>query len=153
MRRRLVRALLVPVVLPHELGHALPALAAGIRPEISVLPEWAGDAVPLGRFNGAIPETTPAWAIRVIALAPLPLFLGVAAIVRPIVPTEPLLALPAVVLLSVWATLSPGDLAIASNPRAARAAGEFLVRDGRWRLAPFVSTPLTTAAVAGILLA
>lgn len=152
MWRTAARSLLAPVVLPHELGHALPALAFGISPEITILPDWDGGAVPVARFNGDLPPSTPVWAIRLIAVAPLPIFLCVAALLRPFVPADSLSTLAAVVLCSAWATLSAGDLAVASNPRAARKAGEFLVRDGRWTNVPLVSTPVTTAAVAAILL-
>ena len=49
-RPRALQAAAAVAVLPHELAHALPAAAAGLRPEITVLPAYEGDATPLGRF-------------------------------------------------------------------------------------------------------
>ena len=113
------------VVLPHELAHAVPARLGGLDPEITLLPAWDGDAVPLGRFNAAVSESTPAWLIRLVAVAPLPTFLAVAAGLGSVVPADRPLTVGLVALLSWWGSLSEGDLSVALAPEAVRAAGEF----------------------------
>ena len=87
-RRRVARALVAPIVLPHELAHALVARVAGLDPTIELLPRWEGQSVPLGRFDAVIDATTPTWVIRAVAVPPAPKSLGVAAIVRTPGPPE-----------------------------------------------------------------
>ena len=62
-RRRVARALVAPIVLPHELAHALVARVAGLDPTIELLPRWEGQSVPLGRFDAVVDATTPTWVI------------------------------------------------------------------------------------------
>jgi hypothetical protein len=121
-----VRLVLAPLVLPHEAAHALPAVVAGLDPEITLLPSWDDPARPLARFNASLDRTTPTWLIRTIALAPFPIHLALAAGVGALVPADSPLVFPLFVLHTFWASPSEGDIAVAANPDAACAAGEFL---------------------------
>jgi len=132
MIRRLGRLVLALLVVPHELGHALPATLARLPYTITLLPEWDGSARPLGRFNADLGPETPSWLIRTVAVAPLPVYVGLAAALRLATTLPRPAAIAAFLLCSYWATLSSGDLAVAANPREVRSAGEFLVTVSGW---------------------
>jgi hypothetical protein len=142
-----------PVVLPHELGHALPAVLAGLSWRVRLLPEWEGSATPLGQFDATLSATTPRWLIRLVAVAPLPLYLGVAVLLGAVELPTPVAVL-AVLFCAAGATLSAGDLAIAANPTAAREAGQFRVTAAGWE-SPVADllTVVTTVVVALLVLA
>ncbi len=150
-RRRVARALVAPIVLPHELAHALVARVAGLDPTIELLPRWEGPTVPLGRFDAVIDATTPTWVIRAVAVAPTPISLGVAAVVRATGTLEGILAVPLVLALGYTGSLSGGDIAVIVNPTAAREAGRFVVPPTRWQALSVVIAPATTLAVAALL--
>jgi len=150
-RRRVARALVAPIVLPHELAHALVARVAGLNPTIELLPRWEGPTVPLGRFDAAIDATTPTWVVRAVAVAPAPISLGVAAFVRATGTLEGVLAVPLVLALGYTGSLSGGDIAVIVNPTAARKAGRFVVPSTRWQALSVVTAPATTLAVAALL--
>jgi len=150
-RRRVARALVAPIVLPHELAHALVARVAGLDPTIELLPRWEGPTVPLGRFDAVIDATTPTWVIRAVAVAPTPISLGVAAVVRATGTLEGVLAVPLVLALGYTGSLSGGDIAVIVNPTAAREAGRFVVPPTRWQALSVVVAPVTTLAVAALL--
>ena len=150
-RRRVARALVAPIVLPHELAHALVARVAGLDPTIELLPRWEGPTVPLGRFDAVIDATTPTWVIRAVAVAPTPISLGVAAVVRATGTLEGVLAVPLVLALGYTGSLSGGDIAVIVNPTAAREAGRFVVPPTRWQALSVVIAPVTTLAVAALL--
>jgi hypothetical protein len=150
-RRRVARALVAPIVLPHELAHALVARVAGLDPTIELLPRWEGPTVPLGRFDAVIDATTPTWVIRAVAVAPTPISLGVAAVVRATGTLEGVLAVPLVLALGYTGSLSGGDIAVIVNPTAAREAGRFVVPPTRWQALSVVIAPATTLAVAALL--
>ena len=150
-RRRVARALVAPIVLPHELAHALVARVAGLDPTIELLPRWEGQSVPLGRFDAVIDATTPTWVIRAVAVAPAPISLGVAAVVRATGTLEGVLAVPLVLALGYTGSLSGGDIAVIVNPTAAREAGRFVVPPTRWQALSIVIAPATTLAVAALL--
>lgn len=154
MLSRSIRRLLVgAVVLPHEYAHALPAILAGLDYDVTLLPAWEGSASPLGRFRGAADPTTSPTLIRVIALAPLPVFLAVAAGARLLIALPLPAALVAVVACSWWGTLSAGDLAVAANPDAARRGEPFVVPvSGGERVAADAATVATTLAMGTLLL-
>ncbi|MFC5367552.1 hypothetical protein [Salinirubrum litoreum] len=135
MRRTPLTLLLAAVaVLPHELAHALSARLAGLDPEVTLLPTWAGEGTPLGQFDAVIDESTPAWVVRVIAVAPWLTFVGCAVLLGPVlrVALPPVVGLVVTLLLALWGSLSAGDLAVAGNPRAARTAGHFTVPTAGW---------------------
>ena len=150
-RRRVARALVAPIVLPHELAHALVARVAGLDPTIELLPRWEGQSVPLGRFDAAIDAATPTWVIRAVAVAPAPISLGVAAVVRATGTLEGVLAVPLVLALGYTGSLSGGDIAVIVNPTAAQEAGRFVVPPTRWQALSIVIAPATTLAVAALL--
>lgn len=150
-RRRVARALVAPIVLPHELAHALVARVAGLDPTIELLPRWEGQSVPLGRFDAVVDATTPTWVIRAVAVAPAPISLGVAAVVRATGTLEGVLAVPLVLALGYTGSLSGGDIAVIVNPTAAREAGRFVVPPTRWQALSIVIAPATTLAVAALL--
>lgn len=129
---RLGRLALAVLVVPHELGHALPATVARLPYSITLLPAWEGSAKPLGRFNADLTPDTPAWLIRTIAVAPLPLYVGLAGLLRLTTTLPRPAAIVAFLCCSYWATLSAGDLAVAANPGEVRTAGEFLVTVSGW---------------------
>ena len=130
--RRLGRLALAVLVVPHELGHALPATLARLPYSITLLPEWDGAARPLGRFNADLDPDTPSWLIRAIAVAPLPVFVGLAALSGQFTTLPRPVAIAVFLCCSYWATLSGGDLAVAANPDEVRSAGEFLVTVAGW---------------------
>ena len=150
-RRRVARALVAPIVLPHELAHALVAWVAGLNPTIELLPRWDGPTVPLGRFDAVIDATTPTWVIRAVAVAPAPISLCVAAFVRATGTLEGVLAVPLVLALGYTGSLSGGDIAVIVNPTAAQEAGRFVVPPTRWQALSIVIAPATTLAVAALL--
>ena len=148
---RLARAVVGVLVLPHELAHALPAWLAGLDVEVSVLPDRTS-GVALGQFDAAVDSSTPAALIRACALAPLPTHLLVAATLGAVVPATSSLLTVLFPLVTFWAVLSGGDLAVAANPEAAREAGRFQVPRQRWHTpVALVSVPLTALAVALLL--
>jgi hypothetical protein len=149
MRRTPVTLLAAALaVLPHEVAHALPARAAGLSVEVTLLPEWAGSGTPLGRFDAAIDETTPRPLVRLVAVAPWLCFVGLALLLDALVALPRPLAVLAVVALSLWASLSPGDLAVATRPDAAREAGRFVAPAARWTRP--LADGLTVATVVGL---
>ena len=150
-RRRVARALVAPIVLPHELAHALVARVAGLDPTIELLPRWEGQSVPLGRFDAVVDATTPTWVIRAVAVAPAPISLCVAAVVRATGTLEGVLAVPLVLALGYTGSLSGGDIAVIVNPTAAQEAGRFVVPPTRWQALSIVIAPATTLAVAALL--
>lgn len=153
MSRTLRRIALLVFVLPHELGHAIPAHAAGLQYEVRLLPDWDGDGTPLGQFDATVDETVPSWLVRTVALAPLPLYLGVALVVRETARPSGLPAILAAGLCAVWASLSAGDLGVALAPSESRRAGSFVATvPPRTRRAADLLAILTTAAAAVILL-
>ncbi|MFB6126536.1 MAG: hypothetical protein ABEJ79_04465 [Halolamina sp.] len=152
MRRRLLRVVLAPVVLPHELAHAVPAWLGGLDPQIAVFPEWEGEAVPLGQFDAVVSESTPSWLIRLVAVAPLPTFLGIAAGLGPAMPANRPETLAFIALLSWWASLSEGDLSVALAPAAVRAAGEFRAPSTPLAKSAPLVVVATVAAVSWLLL-
>lgn len=150
--RPLVRFAIAVCVLPHELGHALPAWLAGLDVEVTVLPAWDGDGTPLARFNAPLEAGTPLWLIRLIALGPLPLYLGVAAAAGPVLPPDSLVGFPVLAGLSFWAGLSQGDLAVAASPERVRETGEFLApASPQTATAMLLLSPATVLAVSLLL--
>lgn len=137
---RTARAVAALVVGPHELGHAVPAWLAGIEPTITLLPQVQG-AIPLGQFDAAIDPSTPTSVIRLCALAPLPLNLGVAAVLGAVLPAASPATVVSFPIVAYWATLSGGDVAVAANPQAAREAGRFRAPRRWWQ------TPVATALI------
>jgi hypothetical protein len=138
-------------VLPHELVHL-----AVVRPWTGAVridldpttdPRFAGRRGidrPLARFDAAVPPSTPRWAIRLAAVAPLPVFLTLAVALDAVVglagrsPTTVL----ATAAFTLWASLSDGDLAVFLAPDQVRQAGAFVVRSAPRGLAA-LSTVLT----------
>jgi hypothetical protein len=152
MAARPLRFLVAVLVGPHELAHAAVARLAGMRPEVTLLPERAR-GTPLGRFDAAIPPSTPRFAIAACALAPLPTGLAAAVAVGAALPPGSPLAVASFPLIAYWATLSDGDLAVAANPEAARAAGRFRAPGRRWHAAAsLLLVPPVALAVAAALL-
>ena len=150
-RRRVARVIVAPIVLPHELAHALVARVAGLTPTIEILPQWDGPSVPLGRFDAPVDATTPTWVIRAVAVAPVPLSLAIAVLVRATGALEGVLAVPLVVVLGYTGSLSGGDIAVVVNPTAAQEAGRFLVPPTRWQALSVIIAPVTTLVVAALL--
>jgi hypothetical protein len=160
--RRLVGSAIGVAMLPHELAHA-----AAIRPwtaEVRIDLDPTRDARfagrrggdrPLARFDAAVPATTPRWAIRLCAIAPLPTLLAVAVVVDAAVGFAGVspLTVAATVAVAAWASPSGGDLAVLAAPDDVIEAGAFVV-DGAPRWADPVATLLavgTTVAVAAII--
>jgi hypothetical protein len=142
------------VVLPHELAHALPAVVAGLSPEITLLPDHDGAATPLGRFDADLDAMTPPWVVRSVALAPLVVYVGAAVLLRATVDPGGPSAVVAVGACAYWASLSAGDLAVASNPEAALSSGRFAADvSARLRATADLSTVATTLLVGVLLLA
>jgi hypothetical protein len=157
MRRTPITLLLAALAaLPHEVAHALPARLAGLDPEVTLLPRWAGEGTPLGQFDAAIDNSTPAWLVRLIAVAPWLTFVGLAVLLGPVVRVTlpPVVGVVVTLFLALWASLSGGDLAVAANPDAARAAGRFSVPTAGWesRLADLLTVG-TVLLVAVLLVA
>lgn len=150
--RPLTRRVVAVCVLPHELGHALPAWLAGLDVEVTVLPAWHGTGTPLARFNAPLETGTPLWLIRLIALAPLPLYLAVAAVVGTLLPGDSLVGFPVLAALSFWAVLSQGDLAVAASPELVRESGEFLApASPQTAAAMLLLSPATVLAISLLL--
>ncbi len=153
MYRTLRRVALLVFVVPHELGHAVPAHLAGLQYDVRLQPEWEGDGTPLGQFDAAVDDAVPLWLVRAVAVAPLPLYLGVALVVRETARPSGLPAVLTAGLCAVWASLSAGDLGIALAPVESRHAGSFVATVPRQtRRVADLLTLLTTAAAAVILL-
>jgi len=150
--RVLARVVVAPLVLPHELAHAVVARLAGLDPTVEVLPQWDGTAVPLGRFDATLDETTPPAVVRAVAVAPLPVYLLGTVAVRLAVDPEGIAVVPLVCILAYSASLSGGDLAVCAAPSAACDAGAFLVPPSRWQALAVVIAPLTALTVAALLL-
>ncbi|ERG94740.1 MAG: hypothetical protein J07HQW2_01181 [Haloquadratum walsbyi J07HQW2] len=150
--RTVARVLVAPIVLPHELAHAAIAVLLGLDPVIRILPQWSGTAVPLGQFNAEIDTSTPTWAIQAVAAAPLPVYLSVAALTGIFMSVDTAAILPVILLLSFSASLSVGDIAIINNPAEAREAGAFVVQDSTWQNITVITTPITTAVIAILLI-
>lgn len=152
MGRPLTRLFLAVVVLPHELAHAVPARLAGLDTDVTLLPEWGGPEQPLGQFDATIGPETPLWLIRIVAVAPAVVFLGVAAALGEVLSPRSPVSYVLVPALAYWAALSNGDIAVAVNARAARRTGAFRAPRLSWGdpLA-LALVPLTVVAV-GLLL-
>ena len=127
----LLRVAVAPFVLPHELAHALPAAVAGYDWTVRLLPDWDGAGTPLGQFYMATDDTTSLWLIRLVALTPLSLYLGVGVALR-LVGLEGPVALVAILFCAFAGTLSSGDLAVATQPAAARESEKFIVTLAGW---------------------
>lgn len=148
----IARVFIAPIVLPHELAHAAVAVLVGLNPVIRILPQWSGTTVPLGQFDAEIDTSTPTWAIQAVAAAPLAVYLTVAALVGTFISINTAVVLPIILLLSFSASLSTGDIAIISNPAEARQAGAFVVQGSTWQNITIITTPVTTAVVAILLI-
>lgn len=153
MYQTLRRVALFVFVVPHELGHAIPAHAAGLQYDVRLQPEWDGDATPLGQFDADLDDAVSLWLVRAVAIAPLPLYLGLALVVRETARPSGLPAILTAGLCAVWASLSAGDLGIVVAPAESRRAGSFVatVSEQTRRVADLL-TFLTTAVAAVILL-
>lgn len=152
-RQRAVRAVVAILVLPHELGHALLAWLCRLDTELTILPSWEGEAIPLARFNAKLDAGTPMWLIRAVAVAPFVLALVVAGLLGTVVPQDSPLVVPLLLVLSFWGSLSSGDLAIATQPGFARDYGEFLApKPPRIDTAALLLTPLTVVLIGVLLL-
>ena len=145
LHRRLGRAVVAAAVLPHELGHALPAALARLPFSITLLPEWEGPERPLGRFDAEVDAATPSWLIRLVAVAPLLLYVSLAGVLRVAVALPRPAAVAVFLLCSYWATLSAGDLAVAASPDEVRESGGFLATVAGWETA--VADALTVVTV------
>jgi hypothetical protein len=153
-RRLLLRLVAVPLALPHELGHALVARAAGLSPSVTLAPAFDGPVTPLGRFDAPLDDATPPWVVRLVAVAPLPLFVGLAVVLRLTTALPPRPALVALFSCAAWASLSAGDLAVAAAPDAARRAGGFTVELAGWEpRAADALTVVTTLSLAAVFFA
>lgn len=149
-----LRRLAAAVVFPHELAHALPAAAAGLSITVTPLPEWDGPVSPLWQFDAELDGDSPLWLIRLVAVAPLVVFVSVAAGLRATDAVSGVAALPVAGLCALWGSPSAGDLGVALSPAEAREAGQFLATvDRRVRLAADLLAVVTTVAVAALLLA
>ncbi len=147
---RVAKILVGLLVGPHELGHAIPAAMAGLSPKITILPAWDG-ATPLGQFDASVTGSTPPAVIRTRALAPLPLFLAIAAVLGTILSAESPLRMVLFPVVTYWATLSGGDIAVATNPAAVREAGRFQAPIQWWQQrASLVLIPVVTVVVAAL---
>lgn len=152
-REQVLRSVVAILVLPHEGCHALFAWGCRLEPEVTILPSWAGSAIPLARFNATLEEDTPTLFIRAVAVAPLLVTLVAAGLVGAVLPSDSVLVVPLLVVLSFWGSLSSGDLAIAAQPALARDYGEFLVpRPAGVDSAALLLTPLTVVGIGLLLL-
>jgi len=122
------------LALPHEYAHALPATVAGLPHSVTLLPDWDGRQTPLGRFEADVDAGTSPWLVRLIAVAPFALYVGVAGLVRVTVAPTGLFALGTVVLCSYWAAPSPGDVAVAIDAATACKTGELVAPVTRRRV-------------------
>jgi hypothetical protein len=129
----------------------VPAWLAGLEPTITLLPQVQG-AIPLGQFDASIGPSTPTSVIRLCALAPLPLNLGIAAALGAVLPAASPATVALFPLVAYWATLSGGDVAVAATPQAAREARQFRA-PRRWWQTPVVIalTPVIVVIVAVLL--
>jgi hypothetical protein len=153
-RRLSGRLIVAPFVLPHELGHALVAALAGLPFTVTLVPEHDGPVTPLGRFDADVDRATPAWVIRLVAVAPLPIYVGVAVLLRATTTLPEPAALVALFFCAAWASLSAGDVAVAAAPEAVRRAGTFSVDIAGWEpRAADLLTVVTTLLLAVVLLA
>ena len=151
-RSRALRAAAAVAVLPHELAHALPAAAAGLRPEITVLPAYEGDATPLGRFDADLDSETPAWVVRLVAVAPFVVYLAAAVGLRLTVAPSGAVAVAALAACAYWGSLSAGDVGVAAAPSEALSAGRFAAGvSRRVRLTADLVTVGNTLLVAAVL--
>ena len=90
--------------------------------------------------------------IRICALAPLPLYLGVATVLGSVLSAESPLTVVLFPVVTFWATLSGGDLAVATNPAAVREAGRFQAPVRWWQTpASLVLILVVTVVVAALL--
>ena len=154
MARRILRLAVAPVVLPHELAHAAAALAVGLTPEVRLLPPHDGTTTPLGQFDADLPASTPAWRVRLVAVAPLVVYVIGAVLLRLTVAPAAPGAVLAVVPLAYWGSLSAGDVAVAAAPDEALEAGRFAAGvTRRTRAAADALTLLVALVVAAVLLA
>jgi hypothetical protein len=152
-REQVVRSAVAMLVLPHEFCHALLAWGCRLESEVTVLPAWEGDTVPLARFNATLDAETPTSVIRMVAVAPLVLNLIAAGLLGAVLPSDSVLVVPLLVVLSFWGSLSSGDLAVASHPTLARDSGEFLVpKPAGVDNAALMLTPLTVVGIGVLLL-
>lgn len=153
--RRFIRLSLAVVVLPHELAHAM-----AIRPwtdelHIDVDPTQDGRFRnrgidrPVARFNATVPPTTPAWAVRLCAVAPLVVFLGAAVVLEYLIAPSGISpgTLTGTAAIATWGSLSDGDIAVFLAPAAVVENGEFLLTNGNTWAGP-VSTGVTVAVTA-----
>ena len=154
MARRIRRLAVAPVVLPHELAHAAAAVAVGLSPEVRLLPPHEGAATPLGQFDADLPPTTPAWRVRLVAVAPLVVFVGGAVVLRWTVAPRGAGAVLALAACAYWGSLSAGDVAVAVAPGEARDAGRFVAGvTPRIQATADALTLAVVFVVAGVLLA
>ena len=141
MARRIRRLAVAPVVLPHELAHAAAALAVGLTPEVRLLPPHEG-------------ATTPTWRVRLVAVAPLVVFVGGAVVLRWTVAPRGAGAVLALAACAYWGSLSAGDVAVAVAPDEARDAGRFVAGvTPRIQATADALTLVVVFVVAGVLLA
>lgn len=141
------------LVRPHELAHYA-VLAPWSR---TLRIERSGSAsgllgVPLGRLAGEFSTDAPVLAVRLCALAPTLVFVGVAAALElaGVSGLRPATVVAAV-LLAIWATPSAGDLDVFLDARAVRDAGSFETTgrvSGRVRTAADLGTVAITWLVA-----
>jgi hypothetical protein len=137
---------------PHELAHLVALLpwtrAVGVDLDPTSDPRFAGRGIdrPLARFDATVPATTPRWAIRLVAVAPLVVFAGLAVLLdvwlglAGVSPTT----LAATVAVAFWASLSDGDLAVVLDPEQVVDAGALVVTGTPRFLGP-ASTVLSVA--------
>jgi hypothetical protein len=133
-----VWALVGLVAAPHEVAHLVALLpwtrAVRIEFDPTSDPRFGRRGLdrPLARFDAAVPATTPRWAIRLVAVAPLAGFAGLAVLVdgwlglAGVSPTT----VAATVAVAFWASLSDGDLAVLLDPDQVIDAGALVVRGG-----------------------
>lgn len=152
MNRTLTAVVVAPLVLPHEMGHALPAWLARLDWTVSVLPDYEGRQVPLGQFDAALQRTTPTWLIRLVAVAPLGVHLALAVALDLTLQPTSSVRVAAFPVVSFWATLSGGDLAVAASPDEARAAGAFVVAGAVWQERASTLLTLVVVLVVGFVL-
>lgn len=180
-RTALLRVLVAPLVLPHELAHAAVARLGGLDPSIELLPDAGrdrdtggdddgdmdrdgdgsqGDADGLlgGRgLRGALGRHDAA----LTAVTPLWLVRAVALAPLPtflvlaalagLAAPTGLVAGAVVVWCAAGASLSAGDLAVAADPAAARETGRFSVPDPGWTHRVADVLTLVTTAVVAVL--
>jgi hypothetical protein len=129
-RAWLLRRLLLPVVLPHEVAHLLPLLpwSRSVRIEFDPERRRGGLDLPLARLAGEFSPRAPVWAVRLAAVAPLLAFGGGTVAVDLAVGLGggvDAWRLALVVLLAAWAAPSDGDVNVLLRARAVRDSGTF----------------------------